>query len=82
MISFYRIEKRRSLDLITPDKGTIDEDDINITISEEDSQYKDTIDEDDSNNTISAEDNPYKGTIYEDDSKIIPLVKKIVQIMN
>lgn len=68
MISFYRIEKRRSLDLITPDKGTIDEDDINITISEEDSQYKDTIDEDDSNNTISAEDNPYKGTIYEDDS--------------
>ena len=68
MISFYRIEKRRSLDLITPDKGTIDEDDINITISEEDSQYKDTIDEDDSNNTISAEDNPYKGTIDEDDS--------------
>ena len=56
MISFYHIKKGISLDLITPDKGTIDEDDSNITISEEYSPYKNTIDEDNSNNTISEED--------------------------
>ena len=49
MISFYRIEKRRSLDLITPDKGTIDEDDSNNTNSEENSPYKNAINEDESN---------------------------------
>ena len=70
MISFYRIEKRRSLDLITPDKGTIDEDDINITISDEDSQYKDTIDEDDSNNTISEEDSPNNELKKESDTNL------------
>ena len=75
MISFYRIEKRRSLDLITPDKGTIDEDDINITISEEDSQYKDTIDEDDSNNTISAEDSPNNELKKESDTNLINIKK-------
>ena len=58
MISFCRIEERRSLDLITPDKGTIEEDDSNVTISEEYSPDKGTIDEDNSNNTISEEDSP------------------------
>ena len=68
MISFCRIEERRSLDLITPDKGTIEEDDSNVTISEEYSPYKGTIDEDDSNITISEEYSPDKGTIDEDNS--------------
>ena len=58
MISFYQIKEYISLDLITLDKGTIDEDDSNITISEEYSPYKNTIDEDNSNNTISEEDSP------------------------
>ena len=70
MISFYHYEEGISFDLITLDKGTIDEDDINITISEEDSQYKDTIDEDDSNNTISEEDSPNNELIKESDTNL------------
>jgi len=58
MISFLHYEEGTSFDLITLDKGTINEDDINNIISAEDSRYKDAINENDSNNIISAEDSP------------------------
>ena len=49
MISFYHYEEGISFDLITLDKGTIDEDDSNNTNSEENSPYKNAINEDESN---------------------------------